>query len=154
MEILPVIFLLGSFSLAYAAFIQYPPVDVGTTMAFFAVGFVIVALLLREGRKESNAVTATYLLAAFLPWVIAGLFFANGKLDHSEEIRHQTVVIERYYGSRWMRDEVVVRSWRVGRTRESVYVSALQAFFSDGERITIGVKAGTLGLPWVSSISR
>jgi hypothetical protein len=86
--------------------------------------------------------------------MMAGSFFANGALDPSQEIRHQTVVIKRTYGNRWMPDGLVVRSWRAGRMKESLYVGHFhQPFPHAGDYVTIGVKSGTLGIPWVSSIS-
>lgn len=121
-------------------------------MALFAVGFVMAALFLRGGRNAN--LTAGYLVTALLPWLAAGWFFANGALDQSEEIRHQTVVVETRYSFRGLRDRLVVRSWRSGRANESIYVSALQPFFYRGESVTVCVKSGALGLPWISRVLR
>lgn len=156
MQVLTGVFLFGYFAFAYVTFIRYPPLDTGTIMILFLVGFVMVALLLRGGQKENRSVTVAYVVAALLPSVMAGLFFANGALDHSEQVRHHTVVVERRYGSGLIPDSLVVQSWRSGRTMESVYLSSLPSFhspFHKGDPITLGVKSGTFGVPWVSSIA-
>jgi hypothetical protein len=151
-KILTPLFLLGSFTLAYFVFIRYPPVETTATMVLFVLGFFVLAIFFRQGRMEK--VTARYILAALLPWVIAGFFFANAALDYSEETVHPTVVVQTYYGTRWQRKELIVRSWRSGRTTESVYVSSFQPFFYEGQHVAIGVKSGALGVSWISSISR
>ena|SRR5579864_1260823 len=155
MKIVTPVFLIGCIAIVLA-FSQYPLVDIVTTAALFAAGFIFIALLLHAGRNEN--VSARYVLAAVLPWVIAGLLFANGALDNSEETRHPTTVVETSYASSYrsigMRHSMVVQSWRPGRTTETVHVSAFQPFFHPGERITIGVKIGALGISWISSISR
>lgn len=152
MKILTPIFLVGCMPFVYIAFARYPPVDIVVVMALFAVGFVMAALFLRGGRNRN--VRAAYLVTALLPWLAAGWFLANGALDQSEEIRHQTVVVETRYSFRGLRDRLVVRSWRSGRTSEWIYVSALQPFFYRGESVTVCVKSGALGLPWISRVLR
>jgi len=120
----------------------------------FVVGFAMVGLFLREGRRERQKPNGRYLAAALLPWVAAALFFANGKMDRSAEIRYPTVVIETHYGSRIGGRRLIVRSWRSDHQSETIYLSAFAPFFFQGQQITIGVKSGALGVAWISSVSR
>lgn len=95
------------------------------------------------------------ILASLVPWFVAAAFFANGALDHSEEHRHRAVVIETRYSYRSsIFDNLVVRSWRQGRANEVIRVWAYQPFFYPGDFVTVGVRDGALGVPWISSFSR
>ena len=152
MKILQLVFLFGAFALLYSALRPYPPLSADTVLvALFAICLTVGGILFTADGDEG--VTAKYLLASLLPWLLAALFLANGALDDSNEIRYQTVVVDSHYG-RWTHDEVVVRSWRSGRTNESFYLSPIKRFFHHGEPITVGVKSGALGISWISSISR
>ncbi|MGH9702218.1 MAG: hypothetical protein ACRD4K_02490, partial [Candidatus Acidiferrales bacterium] len=78
--------------------------------------------------------------------------------DHSTEIRHQTTVVSTDYGLTW--DRVVVNSWRPGHAHESLYIKtslffrSSPGFFLQGEPLSIGIRSGALGVPWISKISR
>ena len=52
------------------------------------------------------------------------------------------------------RNNLVVRSWRPGRTDESVYINSFAPFYFRGQTVTVGVRSGALGLPWISSVLR
>jgi hypothetical protein len=153
MRILKYIFVVGIFPFRYGLFHPYPPLSPNALLvAFYAVCFVVGVMLFFVDRDQK--VTVTYLLGSLLPWLLAGFFLANGALDHSNEDRYQTVVVNTHYRYRWPGDEVIVRSWRSGRTTESFYEHSYQRFYRPGDRVTVGVKSGALGTPWVNSISR
>jgi hypothetical protein len=110
------IFLVGCMALLYFALGPYPPLDsTGAFWAIFIPCFAAVAMFLRNGKAEKSAAPKCA-LGASAPWLFAVLFLANGALDHSEERRYSTVVVENRY-SYWsgLRDTLVVRSWRPGR---------------------------------------
>jgi hypothetical protein len=91
------------------------------------------------------------------PWLLACGLLANGALDHSSEVIQQTVVLRTEYRRSW--DVVVVQSWRSGRTTESLYIRrpflfGTGGFFLRGKDITVGIRSGALGMPWISRISR
>jgi hypothetical protein len=155
MKKLTSIFLLGCIALLYFAFGPYPPLDsAGTFWGVFIPSFAVLAMILRDAREEQRA-TLKHVFAALLPWIFALLFLGNGALDHSEERQYPTVVIETRYSYRsGMRDTLVVESWRPGRKTESLRVGSYQRFFYSGDRVTVGVKSGALGLPWITSVSR
>lgn len=96
--------------------------------------------------------TPKYLSMSLLPWALAAFFILNGAFDNSNEIRYQTVVVESHYGRgpTW----VIVQSWRPDEATVTLYVSAWAPFFLQGQPITVGLKSGTLGITWISSISR
>jgi hypothetical protein len=149
------IFLVGCMALLYFALGPYPPLDsTGAFWAIFIPCFAAVAMFLRNGKAEKSAAPKCA-LGASAPWLFAVLFLANGALDHSEERRYSTVVVENRY-SYWsgLRDTLVVRSWRPGRETESLRVNSYQRFFYPGDRVMVGVKSGALGLPWINSVSR
>jgi len=154
MGLLTSFFLLGASALVYVGLVQYPPLDLLVPAVLFAVGFLMVGLFLREARRERQKPNVRHLTAALLPWIAAALFFANGEMDRSAEIRHPTVVIETHYGSRIGGRRLIVRSWRSNHQSETIYLSALAPFIFQGQQITIGVKSGALGVAWISSVSR
>jgi len=154
MELLTCFFLLGASALVYVGLVRYPPLDVLVPAVLFVIGFAVVGLFLREGRRERQKPNVRYLATALLPWVAAALFFANGEMDRSAEIRYSTIVIETHYGSRIGGRRLIVRSWRSSHQSETIYVSAFAPFFFQGQQIAIGVKSGALGVAWISSISR
>jgi len=154
MELLTGFFLLGASALVYVGFVRYPPLDLLVPAVLFVIGFAMVGLFLREGRRERQKPNVRYLTAALLPWVAAALFFANGEMDRSAEIRYPTLVIETHYGSRIGGRRMLVRSWRSNHKSETIYLSAFTPFFFQGQQITIGIKSGVLGVAWVSSVSR
>ncbi len=146
--------LFGAFAVVYAGLVRYPPVDMLAPAILFVIGFVMVSLFLRQARKEGERPSGRHFAAALLPWTIAVICSANGALDHSEETRHATVVVQTRYGSRIGGRRLIVRSWRPDHETETIYLSAFARFYFPGQQITIGVKSGALGVPWISSVSR
>ena len=147
------VFLVGCIALVYFANGPYPRLyDHGAFFWIFISGFLMLVHFLRNSSRNNS--TPKY-LAALLPWLLASLFLANGLFDHSEEQRYSTVVLEMHFSYfSGIRDTIDVRSWRPGRTIESVYVRNKQGFFYPGERVTVGVRAGALGLSWISGVYR
>jgi hypothetical protein len=157
MKILHLIFLVGAFALAYCVLRPYPLLGAGTALVALLVVCFCAGSILFGARKDEN-VTTKSLLASLLPWVLAGSLLVNGAYDVSNEILHPTAVVDTEYGRAWT--VVVVRSWRPGRTNESLYIKEglnlprNPQFFYQGEPITVGVKSGALRISWISSISR
>ena len=157
MKILHLIFLVGAFALAYCVLRPYPLLGAGTALVTLLVVCFCAGSILFGARKDES-VTAKSLLASLLPWVLAGSLLVNGVYDVSNEILHPTAVVDTEYGRAWT--VVVVRSWRPGRTNESLYIKEglnlprNPQFFYQGEPVTVGVKSGALWISWISSISR
>ena len=151
MRSLQAIFLFGAFALIYCAR-AYPPLGANLLLvAVFATSLTVGGVLFSAGKDQH--VTAKYVFASVLPWLLAGLFLANVVLDRSKDIRNQTLVVESQYEI-WTYQNVVVQAWRRGRTTESFYLNGYKNFLLPGQHLTIGVKTGALGIPWISSIYR
>ena len=156
MRILRILFILGLFPLEYCVVALHPVLDcvyteLGALALFFGAAFVIWT-----GDREGLG--ARHIFLSILPWLIAGLFVANWALDRSDEIRHDTTVVDIHFGRSF--DRVIVHSWRPGRSTEEVCLKstiyfrrAPRFFVAPGDPIAISVKTGALGMPWVTKIS-
>jgi len=105
-------------------------------------------------------VTPTYLVIALYPWVLSALLLANGFFDHSAETTQHTVTISSTGATPIY--ILRVQSWRPGRASETLYFHRTyfgmghpgdQRHLQAGDPVTVGVKPGALGMPWVSSFS-
>lgn len=103
-------------------------------------------------------VTSTYIVIGLYPWVLSALLLANRWFDHSAETVHHTVAISSS-GSTPIYI-LSVQSWRPGRESETLYFHRTyfgtghlgeHRYLQAGDPVTVGVKPGALGLPWVSS---
>jgi hypothetical protein len=152
MRSLQAIFLFGVLALVYCAFRAYPPLSANLLLvAVFVACLTVGGVLLSAGKDQH--VTAKYVFASVFPWLLAGLFLANVVLDDSKEIRNQTVVVESQYAI-WSFQNVVVQSWRPGRTTETLWLRGYNNFLLPRQHLTIGVRTGALGVSWISSIYR
>jgi len=68
---------------------------------------------------KDQHVTAKYVYACVLPWLLAGKFLANIVLDDSKEIRNQTMVVESQYAI-WSYQNVAMQFCRSCRTTETL----------------------------------
>ena len=144
--------LLGWMALVSSAF-PYPLLDCRRVfLATLLPLFVMLTIFLRDRKEEK--VSPPSIVAVVFPWLLAGLFWANGAMDHSDEVAHGTEVIDTRYSYRsGIRDTLIVRSWRAGRKTE-VSVNAYQRFFYPGDRVTVKTKVGALGFAWITSVAR
>jgi hypothetical protein len=156
MKILHVVFLIGAFAALYSVFRPYALLTGGS------MGLGVLVLCICSGgvlfsADQDESVGPKYIACSVLPWLLAGLLLANGAADHSQEELHRTVVIDSRYYLRGI-DIVNVQSWRSGKSNESLYLKRSQlfvtsGFFLPGDRVTVGVKSGALGMAWISRIS-
>ncbi len=72
----------------------------------------VTALAVLATADADEDISPKYVLAALLPWLFSAAFVANGALDHSQEMRYHTVVIEEHFNQPrwWVGDNIVVRS--------------------------------------------
>ena len=154
MKILIPVFLVGALALAFSVN-AYQSFDTqGMLPGILVVSITALACLATA--DADHEISPKYVVAALLPSLLAAAFVANRALDHSQEMRYHTVVIEEHFNPpRWyVGDSIVVRSWRPGRSTERVYLRGVQAFYDRGEGVTIGIRSGALGIAWVSSVLR
>lgn len=134
----------------------YPLLESGPVLLAAAILY-LCAICVVLGTPFEAGSRIKYLLIALIPWAFAGLFVANGALDHSQEVLHSTKVVDsEYYLRGW--NIVVVRSWRPGRKVESLYLKTWlldkTGFYLEGEPLTVGVRSGALGMPWLTQVMR
>lgn len=105
-------------------------------------------------------VTPTYLVIGLYPWVLSALLLANGLFDHSAETTHHAQAISSSGATPIY--ILRVQSWRPGRASETLYFHRTyfgvahpgdQRYLQAGDPVTVGVRSGALGIPWVSSFS-
>lgn len=147
----------GSIALIYSILRPFPLLAAG--QALLSVLLICLSLGIILFRAEAGEpATGMYLLISLTPWLLLALSLANGAFDHSIETRHPTTVVSTDYGLTW--NKVVVNSWRAGRGHESLYIKTSllfrgsPGFFIQGEPLSIGIRSGALGVPWISNISR
>ena len=150
-------FPIGAVALAYLVVSPHPLVSAGPTLIGVAVFFFITYLAVFTAPPKLRA-RPGHKVACLLPWILCALLVINWWNDRSPEVRHNTTVFEAHYSRGW--DYLVVKSWRAGRKREVLY---LRTWFvltghwprvHNGDTISVGVKPGALGIPWISSLSK
>jgi hypothetical protein len=144
------ILLVTGILLVFCAFAFYPPLEFWEdSLASLIACFGAMTVCLRTDR-----ITDRRALVLLVPWLLAAVFLANGALDHSDETRYPTVVIATNYDWGIVKHSVTVRSWRAGQTSELIPLRLNQPFYDPKEKVSVGVKSGAFGIPWVNSFSR
>lgn len=147
-------FLVGCIALAVCANAPFLPLESREVMLGVLFPSVVVFALLQSTIRTRGPSKGHWALAVF-PWFVASLLLVNGFFDRSPALTHSTVVEKTAYAyGVGFRHGIVVRSWRPGRTTESIPVPLFQGFYYPGERVTITVREGALGLPWITAVSR
>jgi hypothetical protein len=154
-------FLLGALVFVVASQ-RYPALELdGITIFIGLVFFLTLALAIWVERRalrhtEVEALKRIYYGLIPLPWLLAGLLFGNGALDHAPPHSETVRVVGKFsmpgpVPSR----RLIVTSWREGRRIERVPVDR-----GDFDRFVVGdmaivqVDDGLVGIPWVSGVSR
>ena len=154
------VFLLGAFALALSVTGPYPLLAAGPTLLGAGLIALVGAGILTMWPADGGVPSRHALIVVF-PWILAGFIIANGALDHSQEVLHETVALKQDFGRTW--DVVTVQSWRPNRATESLYIKTgfsfrtrkfVGAFFFPGKPVTVGVRIGAVGMPWLSRISQ
>jgi hypothetical protein len=161
-----VINLLGIFLLGAIAFLPashfYPPLEMDGILIFVGVLFFatlfVAGWLDRRARRHEEVEALKRLFRALVPvpWLLAALVFANGKLDSSPPQRRTTTVVGKFTMPGSLRTtRLTVVSWRGGRRYERVPVDRDDyARFSPGDQVEIRVQGGLIGIPWVYAVYR
>lgn len=150
------------FGFGFVAFVflvmqPFPLLLAGPVLGTSAVGGLLVSRALLSSPKGER-VTPAHIVIALFPWLLAALVLANGAFDRSAETRYHTVAVRTE--SLVPFNIVVVKSWQPGRATESLYLKTSLfhydplVWFHAGEPVTVGIRPGALGVPWISSISQ
>jgi len=155
-KVLRFVFLGGVLAVLFTASRPYPLLSARmATIAAMALCLCAGVLLFQLPRDLGIA--PKDMLMAMIPWLIAATLFSNGAFDTSPEILHQTVVIRISYSRRSR--TLIVQSWRTGRSTESLALNSgfwfgPRAYYYNGQTVTVGTRAGALGMPWVTRVTR
>ncbi|HTV59288.1 MAG TPA: hypothetical protein VMJ93_10485 [Verrucomicrobiae bacterium] len=155
------VFLLGALAFIVAA-LRYPAVELDGILIFIGVLFFLtLGLVIYVERRalrhsELEVPKRVYFALIPAPWLLAGLLFINGALDHYP-VRPEPV---RVVGKFSMPGPIPIRrldvtSWREGRRYERIPVGRFDFDrFSPGDPAIVEVHPGLVGIPWVSGVSR
>ena len=157
------VFLAGSIAFPYVSQ-WFPPLDLDLMLVFYGViFFVALTLAIILERRSRNGQEVEHLKRIYsgfipLPWILAALLFANGKLDSQKNLTYHPAVIDSRYnmpgivrGTR----RLFVRSWRDGQKYERLAVDADDYDrFKPGDAVVVGVEPGALGIPWYYGVYR
>jgi hypothetical protein len=157
------VFLVGSLAFPYVSQI-FPPLDLDLMLVFFGLFFFLalgIAMILeRRARlhKELEILKRIYSGFIPLPWILAATLFVNGKLDSQKNLAYYpTVVVGKFNMKGIVRGSrrLLVRSWRPEEKVERLAVDADDFDrFQDGDRVTVAVEPGALGIPWYYEVYR
>jgi hypothetical protein len=123
---------------------------------FFTLGLAIWVERRALRHTEVEALKRIYYGLIPLPWLLAGLLFGNGVLDHAPPRPQEVRVVGKFAMSGPVPNRrLIVTSWREGRRIERVPVDRGDFDrFSVGELAVVEVKDGLVGIPWVVGVSR
>jgi hypothetical protein len=148
-------FLGGVLAVLFTVSRPYPLLS-GQMATIAAMALCLCAGLLLFQVPRDLGVALKDMLMAMIPLLIAATLFSNGAFDTSPETLHQTVVIRTSYSRR---RTLIVQSWRTGRSTESLALNpgfwfTPRAHYYSGQTVIVGTRAGLLGMPWVTRITR
>lgn len=154
-------FLVGAVAFLPASQI-YPPLELDAILIFVGVLFFLVLALAvwierRAWRhKEVEALKRIYFGFVPVPWLLAGLLFANGKFDTAPPTRRVAPVVGKFSMPGVLRgSRLVVLSWRDGRRLERLPVDRDDYDrFQRGDTVVVQVQDGVVGIPWVYGVYR
>jgi hypothetical protein len=157
------IFLTGSLFFPYLAQL-FPPLDLDLMLVFYGAMFflalTLAVILDRRVRKRQEIELQKRLYSGFipLPWILAVTLLVNGKFDVKKNVSyHQAVVEGRYNMPGVVRGtrRLIVHSWRPEQRYERLAVDADDyGRFRQGDSVLVGVKPGSLGIPWYYGVYR
>jgi hypothetical protein len=155
------LFLLGALVFIVASQ-RYPALELDGILIFIGLLFFLtLGLAIWVERRalrhtEVEALKRIYYGLIPLPWLLAGLLFGNGALDHAPPQPQEGRVVGKFSMPGPVPNRrLVVTSWREGRRIERVPVDRGDFDrFSVGDMAVVEVKDGLVGIPWVVGVSR
>lgn len=140
----------------------YPPLDTRLPLGFIICAFLLSAvprLVSFVQRKQGGTLGLWRGVATCsglsLP-LIGLLLFLNGRLDKSPRTEVRATVIQKIapVGYREAQYTLIVDSWRPGKSLQDLNVgSRVFERAVVGRSVTVELRNGVLGIPWVESIS-
>ncbi|HEY2461254.1 MAG TPA: hypothetical protein VGI16_10605 [Candidatus Acidoferrum sp.] len=157
------IFLVGSLAFPYVSQI-YPPLDLDAMLIFFGIVFFAVLtlaiILERRSRNIQDIEVLKRIFSGFipLPWILCATLFVNGRLDSQKNIVYYPSAVEHRFNMKGMvrgSRRLLVPSWREGHRIERLAVDSDDFDrFQNGDKVSVGVEPGALGIPWFYGVYR
>jgi hypothetical protein len=155
------LFLLGAIAFV-AASNRYPALDLDGILIFIGVLFFVtlgLAIWLERRAQrhvEVEALKRIYFGLIPVPWLLAGLLFANGALNGAPPTTVQARVVGKFAMRGWLPTRrLIVTSWRDGHQVERLRVDAgVFDSITTGDSVDVKVEDGWVGIPWVLDVSR
>jgi hypothetical protein len=154
------IFVLGSLAFVVASE-RYPSIDLDQILIFIGLLFFLtLGLAIWVERRalqhtEVEALKRIYYGLIPVPWILSAILLANGALDRGTPHVEQEQVVSKFSMPGPVPNRrVIVTSWREGHRFERIAVDRADFdSFSRSDLISVQVKDGFLGIPWVSGVS-
>lgn len=154
-------FLLGA--IAFLPVSQlYPPLELDGMLIMLGVVF-FAALGLAfwvewRARRDRDVEILKRVYYGFvpIPWIMCALLFVNGRFDSATANPQAVVIVGKFAMPGVLRNQrLITTSWREGRRIERVPVGRGDFDrFHTGDHVTVAVRGGTIGIPWVEGIYR
>ncbi len=154
-------FLLGAVAFLPASQV-FPPLELDAILIFVGILFFSVLGLgfWIDQRARRHAEVELFKRVYFgfvpVPWLLAALLFANGKLDTTPRVQQEALVVSKFSMPGVLRsNRLVVTSWRGGQRFERVPVDRDDLNrFQPGDRVVVQIQEGVVGIPWVYAVYR
>lgn len=138
----------------------YPPLELDGIFIFIGAvvfaGLALAVLVDRRSRRgeEVEVFRRIFVGLVPLPWLLAGLLYANGRLDATRPVGHAVSVVGKFTMPGTLRStRLVVTSWRPGRRIERVPLPRSEFHrFRRGDVVEVQVQPGLVGIPWVYDV--
>lgn len=153
------IFVLGSLAFVVASE-RYPSLELDGILIFIGVLFFLtLGLAIWVERRalrhtEVEALKRIYYGLIPVPWILSVILLANGALDRgAPQIEQEQVVSKFSMPGPVPSRRLIVTSWREGHRFERIAVDREDFYrFSRGDLVSVQVKDGLLGIPWISGV--
>jgi hypothetical protein len=140
----------------------FPPLEINGIVIFvgavFFVAFGLGLWMVQRARQhqEIELIKRIYFGLLPVPWILAGLIFANGRFDTGPPRREVASVVSKFSMPGILRTQrLVVTSWREGRRVEHLFVGRDDFNrFQVGDEIVVELENGLVGIPWVYAVYR
>lgn len=155
------LFLLGAIAFV-AASGRYPALDLDGILIFIGVLFFLtLGLAIWLERRalrhvEVEALKRIYYGLIPVPWLLAGLLWANGAWDHAPPQTVEAHVVGKFAMRGWLPSRrLIVTSWRDGHQVERLLVDSGDFdSIATGDSVDVRMKDGFAGIPWVLDVTR
>jgi hypothetical protein len=140
----------------------YPPLELDGILIFggliFFFALTLAVLVDRGARSGRDVEILKRIYYGFIPvpWLLAALLFINGRFDSPTPTPHDATVVGKFSMPGFLHHQrLIVISWREARHFERLAVTRVDFDrFKKGDTVTVQVRNGAVGIPWVYAVYR